>query len=79
MTKYDFKFLWIKVNNANGILELLLYGSVAIALVYLSACITLYAFTNLTGLLSFSWINGLYTLILLAMSHIIFSAGKGDK
>jgi hypothetical protein len=73
MNNYRFKFVWFNV-TANTKIKLILLSIIAILLYYGISCLTLYAFVQLTGFLSFSWINGLWTFILLAVAYITFGA-----
>jgi len=72
---YSFSFLWFKI-TAKTLIRLLLLSIIAILLYYGIACLTLYAFIQLTGFLTFSWINGFWTSILLGMGFIIFGGRK---
>ena len=47
---------------------------VVVIAAYLLSCLVLYAFVHLTGHLSFSWINGLWTFILLVTAVVVFSS-----
>ena len=56
-----------------AIIAFIILGTLAI---YLLSCLVLYAFTELTGLLSFSWLNAFYTTILLIVAKYTFSESK---
>ncbi len=68
---YSFGFLWFKI-TAKTLIKLIFLSIIAILLYYGLACLTLYAFVQLTGFLTFSWINGLWTAILLGVAFITF-------
>jgi len=70
---YYFKFLWFTV-TAQSLIKFLFLSIIAILIDYAIACLTLYAFVQLTGFLTFSLINGLWTAILLWIAFIIFGA-----
>jgi len=72
---YAFNFLWFKV-TAKSLIKLLILSIIAILLYYGLACLTLYAFVQLTGFLTFSWENGLWTAILLSVAFITFGGRK---
>jgi len=45
---------------------------------YLLSCLALYAWTELTGTLEFSWINALWTMIILGIVYSIFHHETGE-
>lgn len=69
--KGSFNFMWMRC-TATSKIGLIFLSLICILMVYLTSCLVLYAFVQLTGSLSFSWTNGLWTMILLSMSYIIF-------
>lgn len=62
----EFRFWW-----------LLLLIPISILLITFLATLALYAFVQLTGLLVFSWMNVLWTLILLLAAKYVFGSYSG--
>jgi chromate transport protein ChrA len=59
-----------------GIAAVLVFVLAAFLLIFLLAALVLYSFHELTGLLTFSWLNSIYTAILLIVAKYTFSDAK---
>lgn len=73
--KVTLPFFNFETNAAIGALLVALIV-VVLLLAYLFACLVLYCFVKLTGLLEFSWLNGFYTLVLMIAAMVCF---KGES
>lgn len=71
----QFHFLWFKA-TAKTKIRLIILSILSIVLYYFVSCLTLYSFVQLTGFLTFSWINGLWTAILLGVAFITFGGRR---
>ena len=51
---------------------------VFITAAYLASCISLYAFAHMVDAIEFSWIAGMYWMIIIGTVHWVFCGGTGS-
>ena len=77
--EYNLDMLGLKLkgleSKAQMLIMAIIFAPVMLLIWYLITCMCLYAFVQLTGLLTFTWTNGLYAMILLIVANSIFSRG----
>ena len=73
---YKIRILWANVQTKDT--KSLASAAILIAVlgVYLPGCIALWSLAELTGLVVFSWLNGLYATLLMGAAYMVMGGAK---